>query len=145
LSEIASKIRRRAAGLCEYCHFPEAAFRRPFHIEHVIARQHGGASDLDNLALACRVCNQKKGPNLTGIDPQSGELTRLFNPRKDRWGEHFCFEGSTSISFGIKIRGLTAVGRTTVSVLGMNIELRQVLRHQLWREGISFDLPHGIT
>ena len=35
---------------------------------------------------------------------------------------------------GIEIQGLTAVGRTTVRVLGLNEEMRQMLRYELWRE-----------
>ena len=53
------------------------------HIEHIVARQHGGLSRLDNLALACWNCNLKKGPNLSGIDPTTGLVVALFNPRKD--------------------------------------------------------------
>jgi hypothetical protein len=45
-----------------------------------VAQQHHGGSDEVNLALACHFCNRHKGPNLTGIDPTTGELTRLFNP-----------------------------------------------------------------
>jgi hypothetical protein len=138
VKDLSGEVRRRAAGLCEYCRIPEAAFRRPFHIEHVIARQHGGASDIENLALACWTCNLKKGPNLTGIDPQTGQITPLFNPRSDRWANHFAFSGGTSIARGIEIRGLTAVGRTTVVVLAMNAEFRKMTRYQLWREGVEF-------
>ncbi len=138
MSDLASEVRRRAAGLCEYCRIPEAAFRRPFHIEHVIARQHGGLTELDNLALACWACNLKKGPNLTGLDPQSKRITPLFDPRKDRWADHFASSVGTSVALGIEIRGLTAVGRTTVIVLGMNTEMRQMVRYELWREGVKY-------
>jgi hypothetical protein len=138
VSDLATEVRSRGAGLCEYCRIPEAAFRRPFHIEHVIARQHGGVTELDNLALACWVCNLKKGPNLTGIDPQSKQITPLFHPRKDRWIDHFAFSVGTSVAAGIEIRGLTAVGRTTVMVLGMNTEMRQMVRYEYWREGVKF-------
>jgi hypothetical protein len=104
----------------------------------VIARQHGGATELDNLALACWVCNLKKRPNLTGIDPQSKRITRLFDPRKDRWADHFAFSVGTLVAAGIEIRGLTSVGRATVIVLGMNTEMRQMVRYELRREGVQF-------
>jgi HNH endonuclease len=136
VSDLATDVRSRAAGRCEYCRIPETAFRRPFHIEHVIARQHGGLTELDNLALACWVCNLKKGPNLTGIDPRSKRITPLFNPRKDRWADHFAFSVGTSVALGIEVRGLTAIGRTTTLVLGMNTETRQMVRYELWREGV---------
>ena len=138
MSDLATEVRCRAEGLCEYCRIPAAAFRRPFHIEHVIARQHGGLTEMNNLALACWVCNLKKGPNLTGIDPQSKRITPLFDPRKDRWEDHFAFSVGASVAAGIEIRGLTAVGRTTVIVLGMNTEMRQMVRYELWREGLKF-------
>ncbi len=51
-------------------------------------RQHGGEDELDNLALSCHLCNSKKGPNLSGLDPDTGALTRLFHPRTDRWTDH---------------------------------------------------------
>ena len=70
-------VRRRAHHRCEYCGLSqEAATIVPFHIEHVIPRQHGGSDAASNLALACYHCNQYKGPNLTGIDPATGEPTR---------------------------------------------------------------------
>ena len=68
-----SLVRVRADDVCEYCRLPQASspFIR-FHIEHIVARQHGGQSDADNLALACGYCNHHKGPNIASIDPGSG-------------------------------------------------------------------------
>jgi len=82
------------------------------------------ADDVDNLALACHRCNLRKGPNLTGIDPVSGEMVPLFHPRRDQWTEHFLFRG-------VRIEGLTPVGRATVHVLGMNDTRRLELRSEL--------------
>jgi hypothetical protein len=53
----------------------------PFHLEHIIAKQHGGETKADNLAWACHRCNRHKGPNLSGIDPETQEIVQLFNPR----------------------------------------------------------------
>ncbi|MGI8961138.1 MAG: HNH endonuclease [Bryobacteraceae bacterium] len=89
MTDISAEVRRRAGHRCEYCLIPQAAFRRPFHIEHIIAKQHGGPTQLDNLALACWQCNLKKGPNLTGLDPETGDIVRLFHPRTDNWADHF--------------------------------------------------------
>jgi hypothetical protein len=136
VSDLAIEVRRRAASRCEYCQIPEAAFRRPFHIEHIVAKQHGGLTLLDNLALACWACNLKKGPNLTGIDPESREITRLFDPRKDRWDDHFKLIVRGGVRLGVDIRGRTALGRTTVRLLDMNNEMRKRIRHELWREGM---------
>lgn len=76
------RVRTRAGQRCEYCrlHQRYAPFVS-FHIEHIVPRQHGGSDDPSNLALACHRCNLHKGPNLTGIDPESGQVVQLFNPR----------------------------------------------------------------
>jgi hypothetical protein len=135
MSEFAGEVRRRAGNRCEYCHLPQTAFRRPFHIEHIVARQHGGLSLPGNLALACWDCNLKKGPNLSGIDPETDRVAALFNPRKDRWEDHFAPAIGALKLPGIVIYGLTPVGRATVRVLGLNDEMRQLIRYELWIEG----------
>ncbi len=89
------QIRQRSHFCCEYCLLPEAATPiMPFHVEHIIAKQHMIDDSLDNLALACDRCNAFKGPNLSSIDPFTNKIVNLFNPRLDVWGEHFRFEGS---------------------------------------------------
>jgi hypothetical protein len=104
---------RRAQGRCEYCQFPSRYTRVPFQIDHIIAEKHRGQTTLDNLALACFFCNSYKGPNVGGLDPKTGELTRLFDPRRDNWHEHFWWSGAM-------LEALTAVGRTTIDVLRIN-------------------------
>jgi hypothetical protein len=98
-----------------------------FHVEHVIPKKHDGDDTDSNLALACNRCNLYKGSNLAGIDPASGKLTRLFHPRIDDWNEHF------EIRDGV-FHALTAVGRVTIAVLGLNewdrVRLRQELSKQ---------------
>jgi hypothetical protein len=136
VNEFADEVRGRAGHRCEYCRIPQEAFRRPFHIEHIVARQHGGPDTSENLALACWQCNLKKGPNLSGIDPETGQIASLFHPRIDRWTDHFAIGIATLIPFGIEIRGLTPIGRATARVLGINEEMRQMLRYELWREAI---------
>ena len=81
-------VRERAENRCEYCgcHQDELPFVT-FHVEHIIARQHGGADDESNLCLACHWCNFHKGPNLSTI--VDGELVPLFHPRLQRWDDHF--------------------------------------------------------
>src|SRR6266446_2610761 len=117
-------VRRRASNRCEYCLLRQEHSRVTRHIEHIVAKQHGGRDDPDNLALACQRCNLQKSPNLTGIDPVSGQFQTLFHPRRDRWAEYFVLRG-------VRIEGLTPAGRATVDVLAMNdarrLELRSVL------------------
>lgn len=96
------------------------------HVEHVVARKHGGSDEAENLALACHRCNLHKEPNLTGVDPLSGEIVLLFHPRYDRWEEHFKLAGT-------RIEGSTAMGRATVQVLGMNTARRLELREEIQR------------
>ena len=91
--DVARQVRQRAQDRCEYCHLPASVFPLPFHIDHIKARQHGGLTVLENLALACLHCNRHKGPNLAGADPNTGEIIRLFHPRTDRWTEHFEWAG----------------------------------------------------
>jgi 5-methylcytosine-specific restriction endonuclease McrA len=115
-------VRRRARDRCEYCHIhqeDEPFFR--FQIEHVVPRQHGGQTVESNLALACRSCNLHKGPNLTGIDPATGNIVPLLDPRRQDWGDHFAVRDAFVV-------GLTATGRTTAQVLAMNAPSRIRLR-----------------
>ena len=81
------RVRERAGHACEYCRMPQAYYPTvPFPIDHIIARQHGGTTTLGNLALSCLHDNSHKGPNLTGIDPLTRKLTRLFHPMRHKWG-----------------------------------------------------------
>lgn len=127
-----SLVRRRARELCEYCRLPQMSSRFvSFHIEHVVARQHGGESDADNLALACSYCNRHKGPNIAGLDRVSGQLVSLFNPRHDRWSDHFEWRDTIIV-------GTTPVGRVTVDLLKMNDWQRVELRDNLQSLGQRF-------
>ncbi len=86
-------VRSRAGERCEYCHLPALLSDLGHVIDHIRARQHRGVTTAENLALACGRCNLSKGPNVAGFDPESDVVTRLFNPRLDRWDEHFRWEG----------------------------------------------------
>lgn len=126
---LGAAVRARSGGRCEYCRLPETALGPgDFHAEHVIARCHGGSDEPENLAWACAYCNLFKGPNLSGRDPDSGELVRLFHPRSDLWSDHFLLRDA-------RVVGRTAVGRTTVWMLRRNQELMCRVRASLRREG----------
>jgi hypothetical protein len=126
-------VRQRASFRCEYCRLPESAAEISFHVEHIMARQHGGTDDLSNLALACDRCNLHKGTNLSGIDSSFGTVAPLFNPRSDPWFEHFQFVGA-------RIEGLTATGRATVRLLQMNAMRRIQLRTRFLIAGLHVDM-----
>lgn len=100
-------VRQRAGDCCEYCHLPQDATPFiTFHIEHVIAKQHtpddDNLDDLKRLALACDRCNLFKGPNLSSIDPNSGEIVNLFNPRTDNWNDHFATRDAKIVGLAIR-------------------------------------------
>lgn len=122
-------VRERANDLCEYCLLPQKHCDLTHPIEHIVSKQHGGTDLDENLALACHRSNLRKGPNLTGIDPVSDELVRLFHPRRDRWGEHFFVDG-------LWIKGRTPIGRATVRVLTMNDTRRLELRAE-WQADLT--------
>ena len=121
-------VRQRADNRCEYCLLRQEYSHMAHHIEHIVAKQHGGSDDLDNLALACHRCNLCKGPNLTSVDMETGRIVPLFHPRRDRWTEHFAWSGP-------RIEGLTATGRATVLALGMNDARRLDLRAGILAHG----------
>lgn len=68
---------QRAGGRCEYCQLPQDFSPLPHAIDHIIARQHEGPTVAENLALACFFCNSYKGPNIAGLNPQTGRMVRL--------------------------------------------------------------------
>lgn len=128
-------VRERAEFICEYCliHEEDAGYRlrvRASHVDHVIARKHGGATHADNLALACALCNLRKGEGIASIVPETGDLVRLFNPRRDRWSDHFRLDLD-----GITIGSLTPIGEATCRILGLNDSTRLLERHVLREVG----------
>lgn len=131
-SALRAFVWRRAGDACEYCHLPQAFDAFPFQVDHIISEKHHGATAADNLALSCYHCNLHKGPNIAGIDPQSGQMTRLFHPRRDEWPDHFGWNEA-------EVRGLTPIGRTTIDVLQVNAPDRLQHRELLISAGL---LPH---
>jgi hypothetical protein len=103
----------RAGGQCEYCLLPESAVLVSHEVDHIVARKHGGLSEESNLALCCTLCNKHKGSDLTSIDPESGEITPLYHPRRDHWNDHFRLEEAYLVP-------ITAKGRVTVLLLQLN-------------------------
>lgn len=126
---LASLVRRRARAHCEYCQLAERLSAIAFEIDHVVAQKHGGATDAENLALSCFYCNSFKGPNIAGIDPDSGKATRLYHPRRDSWNQHFAWQGP-------RLRGRTRIGRTTIAVLSINHPDALAVRAALLEEGV---------
>jgi hypothetical protein len=92
------------------------------HIEHVVPSSAGGSDDANNLALSCPSCNLGKSNRVRATDPQSAQEVSLFNPRADRWGDHFAWDEEW------RIVGLTPTGRATISALDFNHPRRILIR-----------------
>jgi hypothetical protein len=127
-------LRVRAEYLCEYCHSPERSSSDTFTIDHLYPRSLGGSNDLDNLALACRRCNERHYNFTSGIDPKTDTEVALFNPRQQCWADHF-----TWTIDGLKIMGKTPTGRATCHRLDLNDEFHNrgfiQSSRQLWVQG----------
>jgi hypothetical protein len=106
-------VAKRANYRCEYCLLHENDVLGRHEADHIRPIKHHGETTLDNLAFACLRCNRHKGTDIAGYDNVTGQLTPLFNPRLEKWGEHF------KIDHGI-IRALTAQARVTIDILNLN-------------------------
>jgi len=114
-------VEERANRCCEYCLLPENVSFYTHEIDHVIPEKHGGKTDAANLALTCWRCNRHKGTDLGSFDPQTEQFSFLFNPRTQKWSEHFACDERAIV-------GLTSEGRTTVKLLQLNTDERLVER-----------------
>ncbi len=116
--EIRQSIMALDKRRCAYCLSPEVLSGIALTFDHIVPVAAGGETALDNLCLACRSCNEFKGVQMAGGDPETGETASLFNPRAQRWSAHFRWDES-----GTLVEGVTAVGRATVSALKLNHSL----------------------
>lgn len=125
----AAKIRAR--GLCEYCRSPFSYSPGFFVADHVFPKSLGGKTSLANLAFACSNCNGFKSQKIKAADPLTKRMVRLFNPRRQKWADHF--EWSED---GTLVIGLTATGRATVMTLRLNREELINIRELLVRSNL---------
>ena len=134
-NEIKQLVYLRAYGCCEYCRTAEANTGQTMQIDHI---HPNGGDDVDNLCLSCWNCNNHKREATQAVDPSTGEIVPLFNPREDRWENHFEW-----IEQATRIQGKTASGRATVVRLKMNRPAIIVAR-QRWVAG-GFHPPNENT
>lgn len=132
--ELIELVWRRAGGRCEYCQVHHEQDELHFEIDHIIARKHRGPTRAGNLCLACFACNNHKGPNISGIDPKTRKIVKLFNSRRHSWHRHFRWDGPVLV-------GRTAIGRATIIVLEINLDYRVDLRQGLIDEGVFPPAP----
>ena len=128
--ELRQLVTVRAGGLCEYCLMDIEASFYGGELDHIIAVKHGGPATAENLAHTCQCCNRNKGSDICSINWQTGELVRLFNPRRDHWAEHF-------VLAGVRIQALTEIGEMTVRILDFNHKER-IEERQVWIEEGSY-------
>lgn len=121
LASLRREVRERAGERCEYCLLPESQAVLPHEPDHLISLKHGGQTTSENLALACFDCNRFKGSDIASIDSVTGALVGLFNPRKQRWFEHFRLNGPHIVP-------LTPVSRVTEKLLRFNLASRVAVR-----------------
>jgi hypothetical protein len=123
-AELRRRVVERAEGLCEYCLVHESDTYLGCQVDHIVSEKHSGAAELDNLAFACTICNRLKGTDLGSLDPLTGQLIRFFNPRADRWADHFELRD-------VSIHPKTEVGEVTARILGFNSVERLLERQEL--------------
>jgi 5-methylcytosine-specific restriction endonuclease McrA len=130
MTQIPADIRRlveqRARGWCEYCQAP-LLIVMVNEVDHIIPTAKGGTTTEDNLCHTCRICNGAKSDFATGIDAQTNQELLLFNPRTQKWADHF----SWSNNF-LTIQPQTPTGRATVARLNLNSRRFRMAR-TAWR------------
>jgi hypothetical protein len=124
------RVVERARGCCEYCRSQARFAMQPFSVEHVEPKSRHGRSTAANLALSCQGCNNHKYNKTEGRDPVTGKMAPLFNPRRQRWSDHFAWDESFTL-----ILGRTPTGRATVEILRLNREGVVNLRRVLYAAG----------
>ena len=120
-AETVRRVIARAGDRCEYCRMHQSLQGATFHIEHITPQAAGGSDDPDNLALACPACNLAKSNRTVVPDPNTGDPVPLFNPRTNRWTDHFGWEDR-------QVVGRTPIGRATVAALNLNHPRRVLIR-----------------
>lgn len=127
--ELRRLVWSRAAAICEYCRMPQMFDPLPFGIDHIRPQYHHGPTIADNLCLCCFHCNSFKAVNVAGYDPETGQLSELYNPRRHVWSMHFAAHGG-------HIEGMSVCGRVTVDVLRLNLPDRLEHRRLLVALGV---------
>lgn len=120
------KIREQARARCGYCLCSEVLIGMLLECEHLFPFALGGTTTEENLWLSCRRCNEAKREQTEARDPITSEVVALFNPREQRWEDHFQWNDD-----GTMIMGTSAIGRATVVALKLNDPVIVVTR-RLW-------------
>jgi hypothetical protein len=127
-AEVRLIVAARADHVCEYCLIAAEDTFFGCQVDHIISIKHRGETKTDNLAYACAFCNRFKGSDIASLSSESGALVRFFNPRIDRWADHFQLEA-------LYIQPRTEIGEVTVQILGFNKNERILERQELNKIG----------
>jgi HNH endonuclease len=114
-ADVDRRVRAAAGNRCGYCLSPQHLVMARLQIEHLHPLAQGGSNDETNLWLSCPLCNNHKSDKINAVDPETGQTSALFNPRTQQWMDHFRWSND-----GIRIVGLTPVGRATVIALHLS-------------------------
>ena len=126
--ELRERVRKTASDRCGYCLCRQEYVPGVLEIDHIVPKATGGTDEEENLWLACRMCNHAKGVQTHGIDPQSRNRVRIFDPRRQSWSRHFRWSDD-----GLSVLGRTACGRATVLALRLNNPIAITVRRK-WAE-----------
>jgi hypothetical protein len=125
--DLAQRIRAAAKNRCGYCLSPQYLVLGRLQIEHLLPRSKGGQTEETNLWLSCALCNNYKGDRTNATDPATGETVLLFNARTQSWFEHFHWSAD-----GLRIIGLTPLGRATVEALHLSDDADTLTVRSYW-------------
>jgi HNH endonuclease len=125
--ELDRRVRAAARNRCGYCLSPQHLVMARLEIEHFVPLSKGGTNDESNLWLACPLCNRAKGDRVEATDPETKQVVPLFNPRSQVWSEHFRW-----IDAGLRIQGLTPIGRATVAALHLADDPEALVVRSFW-------------
>ncbi|MCL4265946.1 MAG: HNH endonuclease [Anaerolineae bacterium] len=125
--KVRQKVREAASHRCGYCLSPQHLVMARLEIEHIVPLSKGGTNEELNLWLACPICNRHKADQTEAVDPETNQIIPLFNPRSQRWHEHFAWSEG-----GLKIVGKTATGRATVMALYLADDPDALLVRSYW-------------
>jgi hypothetical protein len=126
-ADVALRVRAAAGDRCGYCLSPQRLVMARLEIEHIVPRSKGGTSDESNLWLSCPLCNRFKSDHVQWLDGVTGQVVPLFNPRTQRWSEHFRWTAD-----GLRIVGSTPTGRATVALLRLADDPDAILVRSYW-------------
>lgn len=94
-------------------------------VDHLIPEAQGGQTQFGNLCFACRRYNEFKGATTQSHDPLTEKFTPLYHPRQHLWMDHFAWDAA-----GVRLLGLTAIGRSTIVTLNINNEVAIAARRR---------------